>query len=102
MSCDTLTPSQIENARKEREEHERQQLEQEQRQEMPQVSHSQSPRLSARNTQHVAHDEDPPVSSPVAANSPVQARSPVREPPAKLNTTEDEWGDDDDVAGLLA
>jgi len=94
--------AEIENARKEREEHERQQLEQEQRQEMPQVSHSQSPRLSARNTQHVAHDEDPPVSSPVAANSPVQARSPVREPPAKLNTTEDEWGDDDDVAGLLA
>ena len=54
---------------------------------------------------HVAGDTPAQQRMPteaIAPSSPVQHSSPTQQPPTKVNTTEDEWGDDEDVAGLLA
>ena len=93
---------QIETARKEREEHERHQIEQEEMHRQRGSTPGQQAQEQHANVPSDIPPHQPPSVAPQAPLNPQQHSSSTRQPTAKLNTTEDEWGDDEDVAGLLA
>jgi intraflagellar transport protein 88 len=116
----------IENARKERQEQERQAMEQErdggggdsyggepkqsQYEEQPQQQEAYQPPVQQQQQQQQQPQyEQPPQQqpyggqpSPQQQQEPSPQNSPMQPSPQRKQAADDEWGDDDDVAGLLA